>query len=71
MFLHDPYQFCKVLVWSGRPEGFDFNTISELVSKSVSYQGRPRAARAAKKRLRVDGENLVPVPFFVCLILFL
>ena len=71
MFSYYLHQFCEVGVWCGRPEGFEFNTISELVSKSVSYQGRPRAARAAKKRLRVDGENLVPVPFFVCLILFL
>ena len=45
MFSHDPHQFCKVSVWSVRPEGFESNTMGE----SVNNQGRPRAARAAKK----------------------
>ena len=26
MFSHDPHQFCKVSVWSVRPEGFESNT---------------------------------------------
>ena len=33
MFSHDPHQFCKVGVWSGRPEGFESNTMSESVSE--------------------------------------
>ena len=46
MFSHDPHQFCEVSVWSGRPEGFESNT----ANMQNSDQGRPRAARAAKKR---------------------
>ena len=29
LFSHDSHQFCEVGVWSGRPEGFESNTISE------------------------------------------
>ena len=43
---HDPHQFCEVGVWSGRPEGSESNTIT----RTVSHQGRPKAARAAKKQ---------------------
>ena len=47
MFLHDPHQFCKVLIWSGRLEGFESNTRTKQW-RLTSDQGRPRAARAAK-----------------------
>ena len=43
MFSHNPHQFCKVSVWSGRPEGFESNTISEWVTK-VGLE-LPRAAK--------------------------
>ena len=29
LHVHQPPQFCKVLVWSGRPDGFEFRTMSE------------------------------------------
>ena len=29
MFSHDPHQFCEVSVWSGRPEGFESNTVGQ------------------------------------------
>ena len=45
MFSYDPNQFCRVSIWSGRPGGFESNTMTK---QSVSDQGRPRAARAAK-----------------------
>ena len=40
MFSHDPDQFCEVLDWSGRPEGFDYRT----VNMQNSDEGRPRVA---------------------------
>ena len=37
---------CRVSVWSGRPEGFESNTMTQ----SVSDQSRPRAAKVATKQ---------------------
>ena len=33
MFSYDPNQFCRVSVWSGRPEGFESNTITQSMTK--------------------------------------
>ena len=45
MFSHDPHQFCEFGGWSSRLESFESNTIT----RTVNNQGRPRAARSAKK----------------------
>ena len=49
MFSHHPHQFSEVSIWSGRPEGFESNTVNMQNSQYVNIQGRPRASRAAKK----------------------
>ena len=49
MFSYDPHRFCEGSVWSGRPEGFESNTVNMQNSQYVNIQGRLRAARAAKK----------------------
>ena len=33
MFSYDSNQFCRVSVWSGRPEGFESNTITQSMTK--------------------------------------
>ena len=38
MFSHDPHQFCKVSVWSGRPEGFESITANNQ-EQSVTKAG--------------------------------
>ena len=38
MFSHDPHQFCKVSVWSGRPEGFESITANNQ-EQSVTKVG--------------------------------
>ena len=38
MFSHDPHQFCNVLVWSGRPKGFESNTVN-MPEQPVSKVG--------------------------------
>ena len=49
----NPHQFCKVLVWSGRLEGFKSRTAnmskpSINVTKVLPWQGRPRAVGEAE-----------------------
>ena len=58
---NDPNQFCRVSVWSGRLECFETITMSELVIN----QGRPRAARVAKKGRKTNLGFKFPL-FFPC-----
>ena len=51
LHVHYPYQFCEVLVWSGRLEGFESITVNMQKCRTVNDQGRPRAARAANNYL--------------------
>ena len=61
IFSYDSNQFCRVSVWSGRPECFESITMSE----SAINQGRPRAARAAKKGRKTNLGFKFPL-FFPC-----
>ena len=40
MFSNDPHQFYNVLVWSGRPEGFESNSGSEQSVTKVRYRAK-------------------------------
>ena len=48
IFLHDPHQFCKISVWSERPEGFE----SITANMHNNDKGRHGAVRAAKNDAR-------------------